>query len=164
MPHIHTAPMHSYTSQECTHPHMSLYSSVHLYVFGGLYVVGVVMGSPLCWDTSLTPSCLGVPPLQLHPHTQLLVPCASLCFRDISMLCGHFPSVEGFGDVPHQLGGVLGHQHLRCPYGHSCTFFVVHCLMFQLWLWLLLLRLQWYLLACHQCHQWQWLLPWQGFQ
>ena len=56
--------------------------------------------------------CLGVPPLQLHPHTQLLVPCASVCFRNISMLCGYFPSVEGFGGVPHQLEG-LGYQHLN---------------------------------------------------
>ena len=43
---------------------------------------------------------------------------------------GIFPSVEGFGvvpgGVPHQLGGFRGHQHLRCPYAHSGTFFVVH--------------------------------------
>ena len=38
---------------------------------------------------------------------------------------GIFPSVEGFGGVPHQLG-VGWHQHLRCPYAHSYTFFVVH--------------------------------------
>ena len=42
------------------------------------------------------------------------------------MLCGHFPSVEGFKGVsPISFGG-WGHQHLRCPYVHSCTFFVVH--------------------------------------
>ena len=41
------------------------------------------------------------------------------------MLCGHFPSVEGFGVFPPS-GGFGGHQHLRCPYAHSCTFFVVH--------------------------------------
>ena len=39
------------------------------------------------------------------------------------MLCGHFPSVEGFGGVSPIS---WGHQHLRCPYAHSCTFFVVH--------------------------------------
>ena len=83
------------------------------------------MGSPLCWDTSLTPALFGVPAFQLHPHTQSLVPSALVCFRDISMLCGHFPSVEGFGGVPPSVGG-WGHQHLRCRYAHSCTFFVVH--------------------------------------
>ena len=41
------------------------------------------------------------------------------------MLCGHFPSVEEFGGVSPSVGG-LGHQHLRCPYAHFCTFFVVH--------------------------------------
>ena len=87
----------------------------------------VVMGSPLCWDTSLTSPLFGgaFPSITL-PHTQLLVPCASVCFRDISMLCGHFPSVEGFGGVPPSVGGFVGHQPLRCSYAHSCTFFVVH--------------------------------------
>ena len=34
-------------------PHMPLYSSVHLYVSWRLCMLwGVVMGSPLCWDTS----------------------------------------------------------------------------------------------------------------
>ena len=41
------------------------------------------------------------------------------------MLCGHFPFCWRVWGFPHQLGG-WGHQHLRCPYAHSCTFFVVH--------------------------------------
>ena len=89
-----------------------------------LHVVGVVMGSPLCWDTLLTSG--GASPFYT-PHTQSLVPCASVCFRDINMLCGHFPSVsKGLGVFPPPIGGWRGHQHLRCPYAHSCTFFVVH--------------------------------------
>ena len=39
---------------------------------------------------------------------------------------GIFPSVEGFGDVLPISWGVWGHQYLRCPYAHSCLFFVVH--------------------------------------
>ena len=39
------------------------------------------------------------------------------------MLCGHFPFCEeGFGGVAPLVGGSGGHQHLRCPYAHSCTF------------------------------------------
>ena len=37
-----------------------------------------------------------------------------------------FPSVGGLG-VPLSVGGFWGvHQHLWCPYAHSCTFFIVH--------------------------------------
>ena len=37
-----------------------------------------------------------------------------------------FPLGEGFGVFPPISWGVWGNQHLRCPYAHSCTFFVVH--------------------------------------
>ena len=126
---------------------------------------GVVMGSPCVGTPSLTSSLFGVPPLFYTPHTQLLVPCASVCFRDISMLCGHFPSVrKGLGVFPHQLGGEGintwdVHMLILVPFFCSALY-----LTFWLWLRLLLLQLQWYLLACLPCHQWQWLLPWQGFQ
>ena len=124
-PHLYT-PIHSYAPRG-VHTPICPHSSVHLYVFGGFVLCGVVMGSPLCWDTSFTSPLFGSAfPSNYTPHTELLVPCALLCFKDISMLCGHFPSVEGFGGAPHQLGGIWGHQHLRCPYAHSCTFFVVH--------------------------------------
>ena len=83
---------------------------------------GVGMGSPLCWDTSLTSPQFGVSPLYLHPQTQSLVPCASVCFRDISMLCGHFPSVEGFGAVSPTSWGVWQASALEMLYAHSCTF------------------------------------------
>ena len=41
------------------------------------------------------------------------------------MLCGHFPSIEGFGGVCPSVGG-LGASALEMSYSHSCTFFVVH--------------------------------------
>ena len=41
------------------------------------------------------------------------------------MLHGHFLLSGRFGGVfPISWG--WGHQHLRCPYAHSCTFFIVH--------------------------------------
>ena len=111
--------------QGCTHPHMPPYSSMPLCFWRLCMLWGVVMGSPCVGTHSLTsPLCGGTSPL-LHPYTQSLVPCALVCLRDISMLCGHFPSVEGFGGVSPSVGG-WGHQHLRCPYAHSCTFFIVH--------------------------------------
>ena len=39
------------------------------------------------------------------------------------MLCGHFPSVEGFGDVPHQLAG-LGASPLEMS---ICSFLYIFC-------------------------------------
>ena len=79
----------------------------------------VVMGSSSFWDTLPYITPVWGASLYYTPHTQLLVPCTSVCFGDISMLCGLFPSVEGFGGVSPSVGG---HQHLRCPYAHSCTF------------------------------------------
>ena len=38
------------------------------------------------------------------------------------MLCGYFPFVKGFGGVSPSVGGIGGHQPLRCPYAHSGTF------------------------------------------
>ena len=151
-PHVCMPPVHLYTPyihspQGCTYPHMPPYSaSVCFWRLCMLW--GVVMGSPLCWDTSLTPTLFGVPPLQFHPHTQSLVPYALVCFRDINMLCGHFPSVEGFGGVLliswGGLGGISTWGVHMLILVHFCS---ALCLMFWLWLWLLLLPLQWYLLA-----------------
>ena len=95
-------------------------------VFGGFACCGGCNGLPFVLGhlPYITP-VWGCFPL-ITPHTQLLVPCASVCFRDISMLCGHFPSVEGFGGVSPISWGVWWHQHLKCPYAHSCTFFVGH--------------------------------------
>ena len=96
---------------------------------------GVVM-DPLCVGTPpLYHPYLGVPSLQLHHHTQSLVPCALVFFRDISMLCGHFPSVQGFGGVPPSVGRFGGTSALEMS---ICSFLYIFCsalcLMFQLWL------------------------------
>ena len=61
-PYIHTPPVHLYTPI-C--PHTLLCICVFL---EALHVVGVVMGFPLYWDTSLIPPYLGVPPLN-YTHT-----------------------------------------------------------------------------------------------
>ena len=126
MPHICMPPVHLYAPIHLYAPRgvHAPYSSMPVFL-EALHVVGVVMGSPFVGTPSLTSPLFGGASPLLHPHTQSWVPCASVCFRDISMLCGHFPSVrKGLGVFPHQLG--VGHQHLRCPYAHSCTFFVVH--------------------------------------
>ena len=102
-----------------TLPHMphTFYASVWFWRFCMLW--RVVMGSPLCWDTLLTFGGY----LLLHPPHSVIVPCTLVCFRDISMLYGHFPSIsKGLGGVSPIYWGVEGHQHLRCPYAHSCTF------------------------------------------
>ena len=103
-PHLYT-PIHLYTPsmfvhpQGCTHP-ICPHTLLCICVFGGFACCGGYNGLPFV---------LGHPPLHhpicrcllfnYTPHTQSLVPCALVCFRDISMLCGHFPFVEGFGGV-----------------------------------------------------------------
>ena len=89
-----------------------------------LHVVGICIGLPLCWDTSLTPPLFrGASPSITPPHSV-----GSLC---ISMFQGYqyvmwvFPSVEGFGSVPHQLGG-LGASALEMSIYSFLYIFVVH--------------------------------------
>ena len=105
-PHTFICPHTFVCSQGCTHPPYAPYSSVPLFL-EALHVVWGCNGVPfVLGHPPLHHPCLGVPPLNYTPHTQSLVPCASVCFRDISMLCGHFPSVKkGLGMFPHQLGG-----------------------------------------------------------
>ena len=125
--HLYVCMLHTFVCpQGCTHPHMPPYSSVPLCFWRLCMLWGVVMGSSLCWDTLpyITPvwGCL---PFNYTPHTQSLVPSALVCFRDISMLCEHLPSGEGFGGVfPINWG--LGTSAIEMSYAHSCTFFVVH--------------------------------------
>ena len=86
---------------------------------------GVVMGSPLCWDTSLTSPVLGCLPFNytstlihwfpVHQYVSGI----SVCYVGISLL------LKGLGVFPHQLGG-LGASALEMSNAHSCTFFVVH--------------------------------------
>ena len=110
-----------YTPPIC--PHTLLCLCVFL---KALHVVGACNGLPFVLDTSLTPPLFGGASPSITPPTQSLVPCALVCFRGISMLSGHFPSVsKDLGCSPISWG-VLGHQHLRCPCAHSCSFFVLH--------------------------------------
>ena len=118
---------------------------------------GVVFFCFMCIGTHHP--CLGVPPPFYTPHTPLLVLCA-LLFSGISVLMWAFsPSIEGFGGVPPITGGGWGDTsvavHMLILLHLFCS---ALCLMSQPRLQLLLLQLQWYLLACHQCRQYQWLL------
>ena len=153
-PHTFMTPIHSHAPRG-VHTPICPHTLLCICMFSeALHVVGVVR-VPLCVRTCpLHHPCLGVPPLHGHPQTQLL---ASLCigmFQAYKYVMWAFSLLlKGLGVFPNQLGG-LGYQHLRCPYAHSCIYFCsALCLMFLLWLRLLLLWLQWYLLACHQCHQ-----------
>ena len=91
-----------------------------LHVVGGCNGLPFVLGHP-----PLHHPCLGVPPLNYTPtltcwfHVYWYVSGISVCYVGMSLL------LKGLGVFPHQLGG-WRHQHLRCPYAHSCTFFVVH--------------------------------------
>ena len=80
-------------------------------------------GLPLCVGT---PSLhWGVPPLT-PPHSVIGGGKGSLCigrFQGYQYVIWAFPSVsKGLGVFPPSVGGWRGHQHLRCPYAHSCTF------------------------------------------
>ena len=126
MPHTFIHPHLFVCPQGCTYPHMP-HTLLCLCVFlEALHVVGVVMGSPLCWDTLpyITPVWGASPLIPLHtlshwfPALQY-VSGISVCYVGISLLLGRV-----WGCFPHQLG--WGASALRCPYAHSCTFFVVH--------------------------------------
>ena len=85
---------------------------------------GVVMGSPLCWDTSLTPPLFGgaspsnTPPTLSHwfPVHQC-VSGISVCYVGISLL------LKGLGMFPHQLGG-FGASALKMS---ICSFLYIFC-------------------------------------
>ena len=113
-------------------------------------------------DTFTAPHVWGCLPFSLHPNSFIIFPVhwyvsgISVCHMGI------FPLYWAFGGVPI-CWFFWGYQHMECPCAHSCTFCSSSCLTFLLWLWLLLLQLWWYLLACHQFHQWLWLPSLMGF-
>ena len=124
MPHVCMPPVCLYTCHVCKHPgvYTPPYSSVHV-CFGGFACCGGCNSSPLCWDTFLTPPLFGGASPSITPPT---LSYCSLCigmFRDISMLCGHFPSVEGFGGVPTSVGG-LEESALEMS---ICSFLYIFC-------------------------------------
>ena len=147
-------PLYICTPPGCTHPHMP-HTLLFLCVFlEALHVVGGCNGFPfVLGQPPLHHPCLGVPPLNYTPMLSHLFPVhwyvsgISVCYVGISLL------LKGLGVFPPSVGG-WGHQHFRCPYAHSCTFFVVHYVShFDYSSDLLVLQLQWYLLACLPCHQ-----------
>ena len=166
-PHVCTPPVHLYTpihlyAPICLYTPLGVYTpqgphaSVLLHGFGTLHVVGGCFLFYVYWDTP--PLFGGASPLITPPHSIV----GSLCIvilRDISSYVGLSPSIEGFGGVPPSLGRFWGDTsaavHMLILLHLFCS---ALCLMTQPWLRLLLLQLQWYLLACHQCHQYQWLL------
>ena len=103
----------------CTPP-ILFYASVCFWRLCMLWEV--VMGSPLYWDTLpyITP-ILGCLPFITPPHSVVGSLCISM-FQGYQYVMWAFPFCqEGFGGVSPISWGV-GHQHLRCPYAHSCTF------------------------------------------
>ena len=131
-----------------------------LCVLEALHVVGGCNGLPFVWGhlPYIIPVWGWHP--YLHPSTlshwfpvHWYVQGISVCYVGISLL------LKGLGVFSPSVGG-LGASVLEMS---ICSFLYLFCsalcLTFRLWHRLLLLQLQWYLLACHQCHQGQWLLP-----
>ena len=89
---------------------------------------GVVMGSLCVGTPSLISPLFGMPPLYYTPHTQSLVPCASVCFIDISMFCWHFPSVrKGLGVFPPSVWGASALEMFTCSFLYLfCRHYVSH--------------------------------------
>ena len=105
-------------------PHTPLCSCMFL---EALHVWGVVWGSFfLLGHFPYTTLVWGSLPFICTPYTQLLVPCASVCFGDINMLCGHFPFCWGLGGVPPISLGVLGASALEMFICSFLYIFVVH--------------------------------------
>ena len=114
--------------QGCTHPHMppilicaSVCSQRLCMLWGSCKGLPFVLGH-LPYNTPIW-GCLPfnyTPTLSCWFPVHQYVSGISVCY------VGIFPSVEVFGGVPPINWGFRGHQHLRCPYPHSGTFFVVH--------------------------------------
>ena len=122
-------------------PHMSPYSCASVHSQRLLHVVGVVRGPLTCWILPLHPPVWRCP-LQFTPPTHLL---ASLCIDMFQgylyVICVFFLYVRGLRGVPICWGFWWGistwHVHMLIRV-HFCSLL---CLMFLLWLQLLLLQL-----------------------
>ena len=126
---------------------------------------GVVRGSPCVRTLPLHHPCMGVPPLHWHPpHSVVASLCIGMFWGYQYVLWAFSLLLRGLGLFPPSVGGFGGISIWDVHMLIHVYFCSALCLTFLLWLRLLLLCLQWYLLACHQSHQWQWVLPWQGFQ
>ena len=155
-PHTFVCPLYICMPPGCTHPHRPHALLCTCMVLEHLHVVGeVVICFSVCWDTSLTPPLFGGASLLITPPTLSCwfpVQCYS---QGYWYLMWAFPLLlKGFGVFPITWGGFGGISALQLS---TCSFLYIFysalCLMFRPQLQLLLLQLQWYLLACHQCHQ-----------
>ena len=107
MPPVHlNAPCTFLCPQGCTHPPYApilFYASVCFWRLCMLW--WLLMGCLLCLDTLPYITPVWVPPLYYTPHTQSLVPCASVMFQGYQYVMWAFPFCQkGFGGIPHQLG------------------------------------------------------------
>ena len=164
--YIHMPPVHLYTPHTfvCAprgvhNPTGAPMLSVLLHGFGALHVVGGVFLLNVYWDTP--PLFGGASPLITPPtlHCWFSVHFYSQGYQ---FLCGPFPFYgRVWGCSPLHWGGWGAHQLFSCSHAHSYTFFFVEHYVSRVdhSSRLLLLQVQWYLLACCQCHQCQWLLP-----
>ena len=150
-PYIYMPPRGVHTPQR---PPMLLCSCMvlaHCMLWGGCFSVLCVLG-----HTTPIWGCL---PLNYTPQHSIVCSLCIVILRDISSYVGLSPSIKGFGGVPPITGGGWGDTsaavHMLILLHLFCS---ALCLTSQPRLQLLLLQLQWYLLACHQCHQYQWLL------
>ena len=113
----------------------------------GCYLLNCVLGQ-LPYTTPIWGCLL----LNYTPHTLhcwFPVHCYS---QGYGFLMWAFPLLlKGLGVFPHHLGRLGGTPALQLS---TCSFLYFFCsalcLTFRPWLQLLLLQLQWYLLACHQ--------------
>ena len=173
-------PIHSYAPWDANTPICPPYSSMHLYVLGGICMLLGVVGGPLhvghlpyMLDTS---PIWGMPPHMSYTPTHWLAYLCICMFRwCLHVIWGIFPLLLGvWGAFPHILGVygasstcqalVSGSTSIGCPLCFILYLFVVHYVShiyhgynyyyFQLW---------WCLLVCHLFHQWPWPLPWWGF-
>ena len=120
-PHMFVCPIHLYAPRVYTplYAPILFYASVFLELYmlwEGCNGLPFVLGHP-----PLHHPCLGCIPFITLPHLVIGSLCISM-FQGYQYVMWAFPFCqEGFGGVSHQLGG-WGHQHLRCPFAHFCTF------------------------------------------
>ena len=118
---------HTFIPPGCTHsPTCPPYSSVHLYILRGFYMLwGVVRGPLTGWILPLHLPLLGVPSLQFTTPTHLLASlCMSMFWGYLYVILGFFPYVGGLGVFPICWGfGASAHGVSICLFLYI---FVVH--------------------------------------
>ena len=99
-------------TQGCIHPHMSPYSSVHLYVLRGFCMLWGVVGTLRCWMSPFHAGHLHHmvdASLYVLPPTHWLASlCIILFWGYLHVIWGIFPLCWRFGGVPPSVGGFGG--------------------------------------------------------